>query len=330
MKAVIFQSNVQPLQIKEVDIPSPKQGEVLIQLYYASLNHLDLWILKEQSLPDPVILGSDGSGIVMAVGNNVRNDLVGKKVMINPSLYWGTNENMYGKNYQILGNPTNGTFAEYIVISQDYVYEIPNHLSLKEAAALPMAALTAYRALFSKAQATHTDKVLITGIGGGAALYLLQMTLAIGASVYITSSSDEKIKKAIELGAKGGINYKEQDWKEKLLQLAGGFDIIIDSAGGNNFAGLTEVANDAAKIILFGRTAGNINNLNPGIIYNKQLQIMGTVMGNSKEFGEMIAFYERHQLHPIVDKEFSLDEVMSALNYIDQAKHFGKVILKIK
>jgi len=295
-----------------------------------SLNHLDLWIWKEQSLSDPVILGSDGSGIVISVGKNVSNDLVGKKVIINPSLYWGTNENIYGKDYQILGNPTNGTFAEYIVIQHEYVYEKPIHLSLKEAAAIPMAALTAYRALFTKAKATQSAKILITGIGGGAALYLFQMALATGASVYTSSSSDEKLKKAIELGAKGGVNYKEKDWKEKLKQQAGAFDIIIDSAGGNNFAALTEVANDAAKIILLGRTAGHINNLNPGIIYNKQLQIMGTVMGTSKEFKEMIAFYEKHYLHPVIDKEFSLDEVISAFNYMEQGRHFGKVVIKIK
>lgn len=330
MKAVLFRSNDQPLKIKEVEIPSPREGEVLIQLYYASLNHLDLWIRKEQSLSDPVILGSDGSGIVISVGKNVSNDLVGKNVIINPSLYWGTNENIYGTDYQILGNPTNGTFAEYIVIQHEYVYEKPIHLSLKEAAALPMAALTAYRALFTKAQASPSDKVLITGIGGGVALYLFQMALAIGASVYVTSSSDEKINKAIELGAKGGFNYKEQDWKDKLKKQAGGFDIIIDSAGGDNFAALTEVANDAAKIILFGRTAGHINNLNPGIIYNKQLQIMGTVMGTSREFGNMIAFYEKHHLHPVIDKEYSLDQIMSAFDYMEQGRNFGKVVIKIK
>jgi zinc-binding alcohol dehydrogenase/oxidoreductase len=329
MKAVIFQSKDQPLEIKEVETPSPLEGEVLIRLSYASLNHLDLWIWKEQSLETPVISGSDGSGIVSAVGEGVDSSLIGKEVIINPSLYWGANEKMFSEDYQILGNPSNGTFAEFIVIPREYVYEKPAHLSMKEAAAIPMAALTAYRALFTKGQTTEQDKVLITGIGGGAALYLMQMAVATGATVYVTSSSDEKIKRAIELGAKGGFNYKQQDWVNKAKQQAGGFDVIIDSAGGNGFAALTEAANAAARIVLFGRTAGNINNLKPGIIYNKQLQIMGTVMGSSKEFAEMIKFYRKYKLRPVIDKEFSLHQVNEAFKYMDEGSHFGKVVFRI-
>jgi zinc-binding alcohol dehydrogenase/oxidoreductase len=330
MKAVVFQSKDKPLEIKVVETPSPLEGEVLIRLSYASLNHLDLWIWKEQSLQKPVMSGSDGSGIVSAVGRGVDSSLIGKEVIINPSLYWGADENMYGEQYQILGNPTNGTFAEFIVIPKEYVYEKPAHLSLKEAAAIPMAALTAYRALFTKAQVKQTDTVLITGIGGGAALNLMQMAVAIGASVYVTSSSFENIKKAIELGAKGGFNYKDHNWIEKAKQQAGGFDVIIDSAGGNGFATLTEAANAAAKIVIFGRTAGNINNLRPGIIYNKQLQIMGTVMGTPKEFAGMVGLYQKYKLRPVIDKEFSLDEINEAFKYLDEGRHFGKVIFKIK
>jgi zinc-binding alcohol dehydrogenase/oxidoreductase len=330
MKALVFQSKDEPLKLREVPKPLPGINEVLVELKYAALNHLDLWIWKEQSLPQPVILGSDGSGIVTAVGTNVDANLIEKEVIINPSLYWGANEGMFGEDYQILGNPTNGTFAEFMVIPQEYVHEKPVHLSLKEAAAIPMAALTAYRALFTKAQATPLDKILITGIGGGAALYLMQMAIAIGATVYVTSSSEEKINRAIQLGAKGGFNYKDPEWIEKAKGEAGGFDVIIDSAGGNGFAALTEVANAAARIVLFGRTAGNINNLRPGIIYNKQLQIMGTVMGTPKEFAEMIDFYERYKLRPVIDKEFSLEQIIEAFRYMDEGSQFGKVMLKIK
>jgi zinc-binding alcohol dehydrogenase/oxidoreductase len=330
MKAVLFQLKDQPLEIRAVETPSPSEGEVLIRLSYASLNHLDLWIWKEQSLANPVIPGSDGSGIVCAIGKGADHGLIGREVIINPSLYWGANENMFGEDYQILGNPTNGTFAEFIVIPQEYVYEKPVHLSLKQAAAIPLAALTAYRALFTKAQVTPFDKVLITGIGGGAALNLMQMAVAIGATVYVTSSSDEKIKKAIESGAKGGFNYLEKDWAERAKREAGGFDVIIDSAGGNGFAALTEVANAAARMVLFGRTAGNINNLKPEIIYNKQLQISGTVMGTQKEFAEMIHFYQRHQLHPVIDKEYTLSEIAEAFQHMDEGRHFGKLVFKIK
>lgn len=330
MKALLFRSKDEELKINEVAKPVPGPGEVLIELKYAALNHLDIWIRKEQVLEEPVILGSDGSGIVHAVGDKVENRLTGKEVVINPALFWGNNDRVQSADFQILGNPTNGTFAEYITIPREYVFEKPKHLSLKEAAALPLAALTAFRALFTKAQLKSTDKVLITGIGGGAALFLLQMAGAVKASVYVTSSSSEKIRKAISLGAVAGFNYKEKDWVLKAKKEAGGFDVIIDSAGGDGFGALAEVANPAARIVVFGRTAGNINNLKPGLIFNKQLQIMGTLMGNPTEFASMLDFYEQHQLHPVLDKEFDLDQASRAFEYMAAGSHFGKIIINIQ
>ncbi|MDQ3278088.1 MAG: zinc-binding dehydrogenase [Bacteroidota bacterium] len=330
MKAVVFHTKEKPLRVEEVDLPVPATGQVLIALHYAALNHLDLWIWDEQSLDTPVISGADGSGVVHTVGNGVDERWIGKEVIINPALYWGNGEKVYAETFQILGNPTNGTFAEWITIPVDYISEKPPHLSLKEAAALPLAALTAYRALFTKAQLTPLDKVLITGIGGGAALYLLQMTVAIGATVYVTSSSHEKLQKAVQWGAKDGYNYNDTGWVQKAKAAAGGFDVIIDSAGGNGFARLTEVANAGARIVLFGRTAGNINHLKPGLIFNKQLQILGTVMGSPREFEAMLAFYCQHKLKPIIDKEFALQDINVAREYMRSGKHCGKIILNIR
>jgi NADPH:quinone reductase-like Zn-dependent oxidoreductase len=330
MKAVIFQSKDQPLEIREIPQPVPCNGELLIRLHYAALNHLDLWIWKEEILKQPVIPGSDGSGIVVETGAGVDRAWIGKEVIINPSLYWGDNENYFNDNYEILGNPTNGTFADYITIPSSYVYEKPVHLSLKQAAALPLAALTAYRALFTKAKLLPQDKVLITGIGGGAALFLLQMAVAAGASVYVTSSSEMKMEKAMQMGAKGAYNYKDENWVGKARTETGGFDVIVDSAGGNGFAQLTEVARAGARIVLFGRTAGNMNNIRPGLIYNKQLQIMGTVMGTPKEFGSMLAFYSEHKLQPVLGREFSLENIQAAAEYMQTAQHFGKIMLKVK
>lgn len=318
------------MQVGEADRPIPRKGEVLVQLSHAALNHRDIWIWKEQTLEHPVILGSDGFGSVREVGESVDLSLIGKDVVINPSLYWGDKEHVSGPDYQILGNPTNGTFAEFIAIPREYVHEKPTHLSAKEAAALPLAALTAYRALFTKAGLTSGDKVLITGIGGGAALYLLQMAVAAGATVYVTSSSPEKIKKAISLGAKGGYNYKDEHWVAQAQKEVGGFDVIVDSAGGNGFVRLTEVASPGARIVIFGRTAGDINGLKPGLIYYKQLHIMGTLMGTPKEFEAMLAFYQTHQLRPVLDKEFALEAITDAFAYMESGNHFGKVVLTIQ
>lgn len=329
MKALLFTSKDDQLLVTETEKPTPKRGEVLIKLSYAALNHLDLWIWKEQVSPVPVILGSDGCGTVVELGHDVKHDWLNKQVIVNPGLYWGTNEHIHSGDFQILGYPTNGTFAEYLAIPEEYVYEKPHHLSVEEAAALPLGGVTAARILFSKAQITPADNILITGIGGGVALYLLQMATAFGCKVYVTSSSDEKIQSALKLGASGGFNYKDRDWIKNALNEAGGFDVIIDSAGGNGFADLTEVANPAARIVLFGRTAGNVNNLRPGVIYNKQLHLMGSVMGSPKDFENLLSFYSKHKLHPIIHKTFDLKNAAEAFAYMNNGQHFGKITIKI-
>jgi NADPH:quinone reductase-like Zn-dependent oxidoreductase len=329
MKAIQFLSKHDPLLYAEIPTPAPNRGQVLVKLHYAALNHLDIWIWREQELDRPVILGSDGSGVVISVGPGVNPKLVGQEVIINPSLNWGDDERLFSEHYEILGNPTNGTFSEYIVIPAEYVFAKPAHLSMREAAALPLAALTAYRALFTKAKLTKDDKVLITGIGGGAAIFLLQMAVATGAAVYVTSSSREKIKQAVTLGAKGGFNYRDDGWIKLAKETAGGFNVIIDSAGGDGFEALTVVAYPGARIVIFGRTAGNINHLRPGVIYNKQLTITGTVMGTSKEFASMIRFYEKHKLRPVIDREFLLSETEKAFHYMENGRSFGKIILNI-
>jgi D-arabinose 1-dehydrogenase-like Zn-dependent alcohol dehydrogenase len=137
------------------------------------------------------------------------------------------------------------------------------------------------------------------------------------------------MQKAIQLGAKGAYNYKDENWVTKAKAEVGGFDVIVDSAGGNGFAQLTEAANAGARMVLFGRTAGNINNLRPGLIYNKQLQIMGTVMGTPTEFKDMLEFYSQHRLYPVLGEEFSLENIREAAAYMKTGRHFGKIILKI-
>lgn len=329
MKAVVFKTKGEGPVIKDVSVPKPAKGQVLVQLRYAALNHLDLWIWKEQTLDKEVVSGSDGSGLVCAVGEDVDASIIEKEVIVNPSLYWGDNEAVQGDDFEILGQPTNGTFAEFVVINQEYVCERPRHLNLKQAAALPLAALTAYRALFTKAKLTGKDRVLITGVGGGVALFLLQIATAEGAEVYVTSSSDEKLQKAISLGAKGGYNYKDPGWQKKAKEETTGFDVIVDSAGGDGFAALLEVASPGGRIVSLGRTAGNIKEIKPSLLFNKQLQIVGTVMGTPMEFASMVAFYERNRLVPTIEKEFDLDEIIHAKEHLASGQHFGKIVLKI-
>jgi zinc-binding alcohol dehydrogenase/oxidoreductase len=331
MKAVLFKGKDQSVVVEDVKKPKPVKDQVLIKLKYAALNHRDLWLINEtaQSFPNGIILGSDGSGVIEDVGEDADPLLVGAEVVINPSLEWGNNPIVQGDSFKILGLPDNGTFAEYIVISKKYIFEKPEHLSFEEAAAVPLSALTAYRALFSKARLRAKEKVLITGVGGGAALWVLQFAVAYQARVYVTSGSPEKLERAKALGATGGFNYKDADWSEKAQKEAGGFDIIIDSAGGDQFGKLVELALPGGRIVNFGRTAGNITEVSTRLLYWKQLSIHGTTMGTRDEFMSMLDFLESRNIKPVMDKTFPMSKVQDAFRQMETGNQFGKIILDV-
>lgn len=332
MRAAFFKGKDLPLSIEKIKKFRPVRDQVLVRLNHAALNHRDLWIWREQaSLPNPdgVILGSDGCGVVEDVGEDADPLLIGMEVVINPSLEWGNNAFVQGDSFRILGFPDNGTFSDYIVISKKYIFEKPEHLSNAESAAAPLSGLTAYRALFSKARLHAQEKVLITGVGGGAALWALQFAVAYKARVYVTSGSDEKIEKAKQLGALGGFNYKDAEWTQKAQKEAGGFDIIIDSAGGEQFSKFIDLAVPGGRIVNFGRTNGNITDINTRLLYWKQISIFGTTMGTRDEFLSMIDFLESRKLKPVIDQVMPLEQVNEAFVRMEQGNQFGKIVLKI-
>lgn len=331
MKAALFKGKDLPLSVEEFKKPIPVKDQVLIRIKYAALNHRDLWLMREQSqqIPNGVVLGSDGAGIIEAVGEDADPRHMGSEVVINPSLDWGSNPIVQGNSFRILGFPDHGTFAEYLVISEKYIFKKPEHLSFEESSAVPLAGLTAYRALFSKARLQNNEKILITGIGGGAALWVLQFAVAYQGMVYVTSGSDEKISRAKGLGAHGGFNYKDPEWAVKAQKETGGFDIIIDSAGGNQFSKLIELALPGGRIVNFGRTAGNITEISTRLLYWKQISIHGTTMGTENEFLSMLDFLKSQSIKPVMDKTFPLSQINEALNRMETGNHFGKIILEI-
>lgn len=337
MKAIRLTEIHRPVVLDEIPNPVVQSDEVLVKLKAAALNHRDVFVQKGlyPGTTVPVTPGSDGSGIVESVGESADPRLIGKEVIINPGLNWGADPRFYGPTFRILGMPDNGTFAEYISIPAKYVYAKPAHLSFAEAAALPLVGLTAWRALMTRAGLKTGDKVLITGVGGGAALMALQIAVAAGAEVWITSGSDEKIERAKTLGASGGVNYKDPDWHRNLMKETGGgkigyFDVTIDSASGPDFAKLMDTATPGGRIAVFGGTTGNITNVAPSKVFFKQLNIFGTTMGSDAEFADMVSFVSRHQLKPVVDEVFALADAEQALRKMDAGKQFGKIVLAIQ
>jgi len=330
MKAIVLEAADKPLVLKEIPKPSIGNDEVLVQIKAAALNRRDYWITigKYAGIKYPSILGSDGAGIVTEKGKDVDPKWLNKEVIINPSHDWGAHNDYKSDDFKILGLPEDGTLAEYVKVKAEYLYQKPAHLSWEQAAALPLAGLTAFRAIFTKGQAKKGDKVLITGVGGGTGAFALQWAVAAGCQTFVTSGSGDKIERAREMGACAGVNYKAQDWADQLKQLAGGFDVIIDSALGDGFEKLVDLANPGARIVFFGGTAGNVPSLNGRKIFWKQLQILGTTMGSPDDFRSMVDFVNKHQIVPVVDEVFLLADANKAVHKMENSTQFGKIVLK--
>lgn len=332
MKAVVAAGREQPLQIQELERPVAGKDEVIVQVQAASFNHRDWWIRQGQyaNLRYPVTLGSDCSGIVTEVGEGVPQSWLLQEVIVNPGMNWGTNPAFHSPEFKILGLPDDGCFAQYVKLPASALFRKPAYLSFEEAAALPLAGLTGYRALFSKGELKKGDRVLLTGIGGGVAILMLQMAVAAGAHVHVTSGEEYKIERARQLGASGGITYTTEGW-HKLLQVSTeGFDLIIDSAAGEGFRHFIDLARPGARIVFFGGTQGAITQLNPQKIFWKQLQIKGTTMGTPEEFEQMLQLFEKHHIRPVIDQIYPMEQADEAIQKLKDASQFGKIVLSIK
>jgi NADPH:quinone reductase-like Zn-dependent oxidoreductase len=320
MNALILHKTQQLLQYGQVPAKTPEKGCAVVQIQAAALNHRDLFICEGlyPGIKTPCILGSDGAG-----------EWRGKKVVLYPALAWGSNPKYQGKDFRVLGMPEDGTFAEQIKVPRANIFLAPDHLNGEQAAALPLAGLTAWRTIFTRCQLKKGENILITGVGGGVALMALQMAVAVGAAVYITSGSTEKIEKAVAMGAKHGENYREVGWDKRLKQVSGGFDVIVDAAGGDGFALLPAICNPGARIGFYGGTLGQVNGLSLQPIFWKQISLLGSTMGSPQEFKAMLAFVQKKGIVPVVDTVYQLCDGNLALEKMRQGGQFGKLVLKV-
>lgn len=329
MKALVL--NQQSFQLEEVEKPTLSNNQALVKIHYAALNHRDQWIREGQyaKIQLPAILGSDGCGEVVEVHNDEKKDWIGKTVIINPNINWGNNNQFQAKDYQILGMPTFGTLAEYVVVDIDRLHLKPEYLSTEMAAALPLAGLTAYNALFNKGKVESNMNVLISGVGGGVAQFAFLFAIAIGANVYVTSSKDDVIAACKNLGAKDGANYKVEGAIKNLAKSIGGFDIIIDSACGDGMNELISTLKPTGKFVFYGATKGLPKDLNMRQIFWNHLQILGSTMGSDEDFGKMINLCNNYKIKPILDKTFDFANAVEAFDRMKDGSQFGKIIVKI-
>jgi len=321
MSSMILLGLDMPLEPAEITPTFPSEGEVFVRLRAAALNKRDYWITKGKypGLSFPLVPGSDGAG-----------EVNGREVIINPGLDWGSDPDYFSPDFRILGMPDHGTFSDIVKVPTINLYDKPNHLSWVEAAALPVCGVTAYRAMFTRGKAKAGEQMLITGIGGGVASMALLFGLAIGMDIWVTSSSDHKIDLAVQHGASGGANYTRNTWDQELAnKLKGKFDLIIDGAGGNDFSKILPMMSPRGRMVMYGGTRGNINELSPQRIFWKQLDILGSTMGSPDDFSNMVDFVNTYKIKPIVSHTFQLSEVNDALAILAEGDQFGKVCIEI-
>ncbi len=342
MKAVVVTEHgeLDNVDVAELARPKPGQGEVLIQVKSAALNHLDIWVRKGgrgMTLAMPHVLGSDASGVISEMDSHTSGFAVGDEVIINPGLSCGRcehcarDEQSECSSFGIVGMSRPGTFAEYVAVPAANLYRKPAHLSFDEAAALPLVYVTAWRMLMTRTGLKSGQTLLIHGIGGGVALAALQLAKLAGADVIVTSSSDEKLKRAEQIGANHIINYKRHDVAICVKELTSGrgVDVVVDTVGTATWSIDFACARRGGKIVICGVTSGPKAETNLQALYWNQLTIMGSTMGSDDDFSAMLSAVSAAKLKPVVDSVLPLAEVREAMSKMEAARQFGKIVLKI-
>ena len=343
MRAVTIREHGGPDVVRIDDLPEPEITDevALVEVRSAGLNHLDIWVRKggrSSKLTEPHVLGSDASGVVIAVGERVKGVSVGDEVILNPGLSCGTceycrrGEQSECVSFGIIGLSRHGTFAERIAVPARNLAPKPSHLTFNEAGAFVLAQLTAWRMLMTRAQLKPGQTVLIHGIGGGVALCALQLVKLAGAKAIVTSSSDEKLDRASRLGADHTINYKTGDNIARLvkeLTSEVGADIIIDTVGAATWPIDFSAVRLGGKVVLCGVTSGSEAATDLRALYWNQLTIMGSTMGSDGDFCQMVKAIAVAELRPVIDSVMPLEDVKDAMSKMEDARQFGKIVLEI-
>jgi NADPH:quinone reductase-like Zn-dependent oxidoreductase len=322
MKALVLNQVKQPLVMQEKPSPKAVWDQVIVKLKAAALNRRDYWITQGAypGISCPIILGSDGAGTA---------DIKERQIIINPGYNWGGRQEVQSSDFKILGMPDDGTFAEEIAVPKEQLFAKPEHLTWEQAAALPLAGLTAYRALFKQGKLKSPQTVVITGVGGGVACIALQLAVAAGANVIVTSSSQVKIDKALAMGATAGFPYTTKGYGSQVAEQFGPVHLIVDGAGGDGYGDLIDMACPGGRIVSYGATSGMPGKLELRKVFWKQLHLVGSTMGSPDDFAAMLDMVNKHKIKPVVDEVFALSEGNRALEKMNVSSQFGKLVLRI-
>ena len=317
MKAIRIHEDGGPEVLRYEDVPDPEpgEGEVLVELRAASLNHLDVWIRKGlPSVPKPRILGADGAGVLAGSG---------ERVVINPGI------ERDGRTH-IIGETMDGTHAQLIAVPQESVHPIPDNLSFEEAAAFPLVFETAYRMLVPRARLQEGEWVLVWGIGGGVATAALSIAKALGAQVVVTSSSDVKLARAKELGADAVVNHETEDVVAAVKDVTGGgAHVVVDDVGEATWRRTLDAARPEGRVVVCGATTGPNPPAALHRVWWKQLSILGSTMGTPDDFRGAYDLIAAGKARPVVDRVFPLAQAAEAHRRLEAGEQLGKIVLTI-
>ena len=344
MKATVFHEHGPPDVLKYEDVPDPEVGpsHVLVDVKAVALNHLDLFVrggIPGLKLEMPHILGSDISGVIKEIGSDDSEALqTGQKVIIDPGRSCGVceycvrGEESLCATYGIIGEHYRGGYADFISVNAQNVIPVPEHskLDFNQAAATPLTFMTAWRMLMPKARVKPGDDVLIIGIGGGVALAAMQIAKLAGARVIVTSSSDEKLEKALKLGANIGINHSTNpDFHKEVYTLTNrrGVDIVIDSVGEATWEKSLRSLTKGGRLVTCGATSGPNAKINLNLLFWKQFEILGSTMGSRSELRDVLKLVWNGDLKPVVDRVLPLSKAQEAHEILEKSEQFGKIVL---
>jgi len=342
MKAVVMEARGGPEVLKLAEVPTPEPGpkEVRIRVKAAALNHLDVWVRKgvaSPRLPLPHILGADASGVVEAVGPGVTAFAPGDEVVVNPGLSCGrcqrclAGEDNLCPHYEILGEHRFGAYAEYLVVPEVNLLPKPKNLSFEEAAAVPLTFLTAWQMVVDKLGVRPGDDVLVMAAGSGVSVAAIQIAKLFGGRVIATAGSEEKLRKARELGADEVVNYTHPDWPKEVRRLTGGkgADKVVDHTGALYFEGVIRATANGGRIAIAGASSGYEGTLPFAHVFFRQLSILGSTMASKSRLFPILRLVEDGRLKPVVGRVLPLEEAAEGHRLLEERRVFGKVVLRV-
>jgi NADPH:quinone reductase-like Zn-dependent oxidoreductase len=335
MQAYRFDAfGVEHLKLTDVRPLSPKAGEIALDVKAFSLNYRDLMVVKglyNAKLKLPATPVSDGAGVISAVGEGVTRVRLGDRVMSHFVAGWI--EGPFRQRYTAttLGTPGPGLAAQQAILPAEAVVPIPPGYDFAQAATLPIAALTAWSALVTVGNVRPGQMVLTLGTGG-VSIFALQLARALGARVIITSSSEDKLVRARQLGAFGTINYRTRpDWEQVVVELAGGegVDLTVETAGPGTLDQSLKATRAGGAIALLGALTGRQGTITTGLILMKRLRIVGIMVDSRAAFGNLCNFLVEHRIQPVIDQQFTFEQLPAALRCMEAGRHFGKIVVTV-